>query len=66
MRKEDGTIVTYSSSAANAANMVGYWVVESGANRNAFSDKNYLSPIGQNQITEYQEKGYTLTQTKNW
>ncbi len=66
VRKADGTIVTYSSSAGNAANMVGYWVVESGANRNAFSDKNYLSPVGQNQITEYQEKGYTLTQTKNW
>lgn len=66
VRKADGTIVTYSSTAGNAASMVGYWVVESGANRNPFTDKNYLSPVGQNEITDYQQKGYQLSQTKNW
>ena len=46
--------------------MVGFWMVENAQNRNAFTDKNYLAPIGQSQITQYQEKGYTLTQTEGW
>lgn len=64
VRKKDGTIVTYDGS--NASDMVGFWVVENAQNRNAFSDKNYLSPVGQAQINEYQDKGYTLTQTPGW
>lgn len=64
VKKTDGTIVTYDGT--NASDMVGFWVVENGANRNAFSDKNYLSPVGQAQINEYADKGYTLTQTAGW
>ena len=26
----------------------------------------YLSPIGTNQIADYQSRGYTLTQTEGW
>ena len=26
----------------------------------------YLSPIGTNQISDYQKRGYTLTQTEGW
>ena len=26
----------------------------------------YLSPIGTNQIADYKNKGYTLTQTEGW
>lgn len=64
VKKEDGTIVTYDGT--NASDMVGFWVVENAKNRDAFSDKNYLSPVGQAQINDYKNKGYTLTQTPGW
>ncbi len=64
VKKQDGTIVTYNGT--NAADMVGFWVVENASNRNQFSDKNYLSPVGSQQINEYKDKGFTLTQTKGW
>lgn len=64
VKKADGTIVTYNGS--NAADMVGYWMVENAQNRSAFSEKNYLSPVGQSQIIQYQENGHTLSQTKGW
>jgi hypothetical protein len=41
-------------------------MVENASNRNAFGDQNYLSPVGQAQINEYKDKGYTLTQTPGW
>jgi 3-dehydroquinate dehydratase len=46
--------------------MVGFWMVENAKNRDAFTDKSYLSPVGQSQIIQYEEKGYKLTQTKGW
>jgi 3-dehydroquinate dehydratase len=46
--------------------MVGYWMVTNAANRNAFTDRAYLAPVGQAQIIQYQEKGYKLTQTTGW
>lgn len=64
VKKADGTIVTYNGT--NAANMVGFWMVENATNRNSFSNKNYLSPVGQAQINQYNDKGYTLTQTPGW
>ncbi|MFC3561483.1 RagB/SusD family nutrient uptake outer membrane protein [Pedobacter jamesrossensis] len=64
VKKTDGTIVTYDGT--NAAQMVGYWVIENAANRNAFTDRAYLAPVGQAQITQYQEKGFKLTQTAGW
>lgn len=64
VKKADNTIVTYNGSNAN--DMVGFWVVTNAQNRNAFTDRSYLSPIGQSQIVQYQEKGFTLTQTKGW
>jgi hypothetical protein len=64
VKKADGTIVTYDGT--NAADMVGFWVVENAANRDGFSDKNYVSPVGQTQVEEYQDKGYTLSQTEGW
>lgn len=64
VKKEDGTIVTYDGT--NAAAMVGYWMVTNAANRAAFTDKSYLSPVGQSQIVQYQEKGFKLTQTAGW
>ena len=64
VQKLDGTTVTYNGS--NAADLVGFWVVEGAKNRNSFGVEVYMAPIGQNQIIEYKEKGFTLTQTKNW
>lgn len=64
VKKADGTIVTYNGS--NASSMVGFWMVENATNRNAFTDRSYLAPVGQAQITQYSDRGYTLTQTKLW
>jgi hypothetical protein len=64
VKKEDGTIVTWDG--ANASDMVGFWMVENAQNRNAFDDRAYLSPIGQSQIIQYEEAGFTLTQTTGW
>ncbi len=64
VEKADGTIVTYNGS--NAAEMVGYYIPETAANRDAFSDRVYLAPVGQAEIAQYQDKGYTLTQTAGW
>lgn len=64
VKKADGTIVTWDGT--NAAAMVGFYMVENASNRLAFSDKNYLAPVGQSQIIQYQDHGYKLTQTKGW
>ena len=64
VQKADGTVVTYDGT--NAADMVGYYIPESVANRNAFTDRVYLAPVGNTQIANYSSKGYTLTQTPGW
>lgn len=64
VKKADGTIVTYNGT--NGADMVGYYIPENVSNRDAFTDRVYLAPVGNNQISEYLDKGYTLTQTPGW
>lgn len=64
VRKEDGTIVTYNGT--NASDMVGYWMIENVQHRQPFTDRSYLSPVGQAQIVQYEENGYKLTQTTGW
>lgn len=64
VKKTDGTVITYSGT--NASAMVGFWMVENASNRNAFTDRAYLAPVGQSQIVQYQQKGYKLTQTTGW
>ncbi len=64
VKKENGTIITWDGT--NESDMVGFWMVENAADRDAFSDKNYLSPVGEAQINDYKDKGYTLTQTPGW
>jgi hypothetical protein len=64
VKKEDGTVVTYDGT--NAASMVGYYIPENISDRDAFTDRVYLAPIGNNQISEYRDKGYVLTQTALW
>lgn len=64
VKKADGTIVTYSGT--NAADMVGYYIPENVSNRDDFTDRVYLAPVGNTQISEYLDKGYKLTQTLGW
>ncbi len=64
VKKADGTTVTYSGT--NGADMIGFYMPEGVANRDAFTDKVYLAPIGKDQIDLYTGNGYTLTQTKLW
>jgi len=64
VKKMNGTIVTYDGTYAS--DMVGFWMVENATNRAAFTDKSYLQPVGQAQIIQYEEAGFTLTQTPGW
>ncbi|MCE1197439.1 MAG: RagB/SusD family nutrient uptake outer membrane protein [Marinilabiliales bacterium] len=64
VRKADGTVVTYTGT--NGADMVGYYVPENITNRDAFTDRVYLAPVGNTQISEYLGKGYKLSQTPGW
>jgi hypothetical protein len=64
VKKEDGTVVTYNGT--NAAEMVGYYIPENISDRDAFTERVYLAPIGNAQIAEYLDKGYTLSQTPGW
>ena len=57
-------MVTYTGT--NAADMVGYYIPENISNRDAFTDRVYLAPVGNTQISEYLDKGYKLTQTAGW
>lgn len=64
VKKLDGTIITWDGT--NGSSMVGFWMVENAQNRNAFTDRSYMSPVGQSQIIQYEEKGFKLTQTTGW
>ena len=64
VKKADGSIVTYSGT--NAALMVGYYIPENISNRDTFTERVYLAPVGNTQINQYKDKGYTLTQSPGW
>lgn len=64
VKKADGTIVTYDGT--NTDEIVGYYVVRNATNREQFTNRSYLAPIGQQQIDDYAQRGFTLTQTVNW
>lgn len=64
VRKADNSVVTYNGT--NGADMIGFYIPENASNRDAFTDRVYLAPIGNNEITQYAEKGFTLTQTPGW
>lgn len=64
VKKADGTVVSYNGT--NGDEMVGFYMIEKGADRQAFDDKVYLAPVGKAQIDQYKDKGYTLTQTPGW
>jgi hypothetical protein len=62
--KADGTIVKYDGT--NAADMVGYYIPEGVKNRDAFTDRVYMSPVGKDQVDLYSAHGKVLTQTPGW
>ncbi len=62
--KEDGTIVVFNGT--NAADMVGYYLPEGVKDRDDFTDRVYLAPVGSSEITLYSQNGYVLTQTPGW
>jgi hypothetical protein len=64
VKKGDGTVVTYDGN--NKTAMVGFYLPEGVADRDAFTDKVYLAPIGKDQIDLYAGNGKTLTQTQLW
>jgi len=64
VQQADGTVITYNGTNGNE--MVGYYIPENISARDAFTDRVYLAPVGIAQITQYAEKGYTLTQTPGW
>ncbi|MDR3287537.1 MAG: RagB/SusD family nutrient uptake outer membrane protein [Prevotellaceae bacterium] len=65
VQKTDGTIVVYNGS--NNADMVGFAVAHNALVRNEdVSAKQYFAPIPVAQITLYETKGYTLTQSPGW
>ncbi|MGB4084551.1 MAG: RagB/SusD family nutrient uptake outer membrane protein, partial [Bacteroidales bacterium] len=61
VQRADGTVITYNGTNGNE--MVGYYLPENISARDEFTDRVYLAPVGIAQITQYAEKGYTLTQT---
>lgn len=64
VQQADGTVVAYTGT--NAASMVGYYIPENSSNRDPFTDRAYLAPVGNTQINQYKDKGYALTQTPGW
>ena len=64
VRKADNTLVTYNGS--NGADMVGFYVPENVSNRDPFTDRVYNAPVGLNDISQYSDKGFVLTQTPGW
>ncbi len=64
VKKADGTVVTYNGT--NGADMVGYYIPENISDRDPFTDRVYLAPVGNTQISEYLDKGFKLTQTTGW
>lgn len=64
VQKADNSIVTYNGT--NGADMVGFYIPQNISNRDPFTDRVYLSPVGTNEISQYLDKGFTLTQTTGW
>jgi hypothetical protein len=62
--KEDGTVVKFDGT--NEADMVGYYLPEGVKDRDSFTDRVYLSPVGKDQIDLYNSLGYKLDQTPGW
>ena len=51
----------------NGAQMVGFYKIQNVKARDAYDEeKAYVSPVGTQEIQDYKDHGYTLTQTAAW
>jgi len=64
VRKSNGSIVVFNGN--NGAEMEGFYIIPNARPRLDVQEKNYLAPVGQAQIADYESRGYKLTQTKGW
>lgn len=65
VRTADGTEITYDGT--NGDKMVGFYKVQNVKARDSFAEeKAYVSPVGMQEIQDYKDHGYTLTQTAAW
>ena len=68
VKTADGSFVVFDGT--NASKMVGFFYPKENKGRLPFLNipnvNPYLSPIGTNQIIDYANKGYKLTQTEGW
>ncbi len=64
VKKTDGTVVVWNKN--NQVDLLGFYIPTNVANRDVFTDKQYLSPVPLSQIDFYQTKGYELKQTVGW
>ena len=72
--KEDGTIVMFDGEkdadgnilSSNAADMVGYRVVQNFKDRDRMEEKHYLEPICKDVLNQYKDAGYTIKQNAGW
>ena len=72
--KEDGTIVMFKGEkdddgniiSSNAADMVGYRVVQNFKDRDRMQEKHYLEPICKDVLNQYKDAGYTIKQNAGW
>lgn len=65
VRTSAGTEITYDGT--NGAQMIGFYKIQNVKARDTFSEeKAYVSPVGSQEIQDYKDHGYTLTQTATW
>jgi hypothetical protein len=64
VQKENGEIITYNGT--NKANMTGFYMPINVEDREVFTDRVYLAPMGKNQMDLYESRGFKLTQTEGW
>lgn len=65
VRNALGVEVTYDGT--NGDQMVGFYKILNVKPRDVFNEeKTYVSPVGTNEIKDYTDHGYTLTQTEAW
>lgn len=57
----EGNILT-----SNAAEMVGFRIPNNIQDRDEFSDRNYLEPICNDVVNQYEDRGYAIEQNPGW
>lgn len=74
VQKLDGTVVTFDGEAdekgnitsSNAAEMVGFRIPDNIADRDPILERNYLEPICNDVVNQYEDRGYAIEQNPGW